>query len=66
DLIIRARRLECGVYDALTKNYIDAHTATHCGHFSENLVWRSDFEESFCPECSREFDEGMAKAMLDD
>uniref|UniRef100_UPI001587A39E hypothetical protein n=3 Tax=Vibrionaceae TaxID=641 RepID=UPI001587A39E len=48
------------------KNYIDAHTATHCGHFSENLVWRSDFEESFCPECSREFDEGMAKAMLDD
>lgn len=48
------------------KNYIDNHTATHCGHFSENLVWRSDFEESFCPECSREFDEDMAKAMLDD
>ncbi|MUL11806.1 hypothetical protein [Aliivibrio fischeri] len=48
------------------KNYIDAHTAEHCGHFSENLVWRSDFEQSFCPDCSRDFDEGMAKAMLDD
>lgn len=48
------------------KQYIDANTASFCGHFSENLIWRSDFEESFCPECSSDFNEGLAKAMRED
>ncbi|WP_024602413.1 hypothetical protein [Pseudoalteromonas sp. TB41] len=48
------------------KQYVDDHTASHCGHFSENLVYRDDFGETLCPDCSREFNEGMAKAMRDD
>ncbi|WP_298770707.1 hypothetical protein [uncultured Shewanella sp.] len=48
------------------KRYIDANTADYCGHFSEDLVWRSDFEQSFCPECSRDYEEGLAKFMRED
>jgi len=48
------------------KHYIDANTASFCGHFSEKLIWRADFEESFCPRCSSDFNEGLAKAMRED
>lgn len=48
------------------KQYIDAHTASFCGHFSEEIIWRADFEETFCPDCSRDFDEGLAKVMRED
>jgi len=48
------------------KQYVDDHTASHCGHFSEDIIYRADFGETFCPDCSREFNEGMAKAMRDD
>jgi hypothetical protein len=48
------------------KKYIDANTAEHCGHFSEELVWRSDFGETFCPDCSRDYNEGLAKFMSKD
>lgn len=48
------------------KHYIDAHTASFCGHFSEEIIWRADFEETFCPDCSRDFDERLAKVMRED
>ncbi|WP_426359417.1 hypothetical protein ACPUVO_03995 [Pseudocolwellia sp. HL-MZ19] len=47
------------------KDYIEDNTAELCGHFSENIVWRSGFG-TICADCSSEFNEGLAKAMRDD
>lgn len=43
------------------KQYIDNHRASYCGHISEDLIWRDDFGESFCPDCLREHNEDLAR-----
>lgn len=48
------------------KEYIDSHTTSYCGHFSEELIYRADFGETFCPQCSSDFNEGLAKYMSED